>query len=336
MQKTCPIAHGSISSSDNNKLNKWNRDLNLDILHQYDSKTNPLSANFNYRKEVAQLDFEGLKKDLKTLLEDNKEWWPADWGYYGGLMIRLSWHSAGSYRTTDGRGGAKNGNIRFTPLNSWPDNANLDKARRLLWPIKKKYGNKLSWADLIVFAGTIAYEKAGLKTYGFSFGREDVWHPPKEVNWGNEEEWLALSQKRYKNVEDPATLDNPLAAVQMGLIYVNPEGVNGKPDPAKTALHIRATFARMGMNDEETVALTAGGHTLGKCHGNGKVELLGPAPENAAIEDQGFGWVNHLERGIGRNTVTSGIEGAWTKNPTKWDYGYFHMLFNYEWESRKS
>lgn len=266
-------------------------------------------------------------------MTDSQEWWPADWGHYGGLMIRLSWHAAGSYRMADGRGGAGTGNQRFAPLNSWPDNVNLDKARRLLWPIKKKYGNKLSWADLIALAGTIAYESMGLKTFGFAFGREDIWHPEKDVYWGSEKEWLGASRYSDTNRE---SLENPLAAVQMGLIYVNPEGVEGHPDPLRTAQDVRVTFRRMAMNDEETVALTAGGHTVGKCHGNGDVKLLGPAPEAAPIEDQGLGWINKTTRGIGRNTVSSGIEGAWTSHPTKWDNGYFHLLLNYEWEQKKS
>jgi catalase-peroxidase len=273
---------------------------------------------------------------MHALMKDSQDWWPADWGHYGGLMIRLAWHSAGSYRIADGRGGGGCGNIRFAPLNSWPDNANLDKARRLLWPIKKKYGNKISWADLIILAGTIAYESMGLKTFGFSFGREDIWHPEKDTYWGSEKEWLAPSDSRYADVNKPATMENPLAAVQMGLIYVNPEGVNGKSDPLKTAAQVRETFARMAMNDEETVALTAGGHTVGKCHGNGDAKLLGPSPEGADISEQGLGWMNHTKRGIGKDTVTSGLEGAWTTNPTKWDNGYFYLLLNYDWELKKS
>jgi catalase-peroxidase len=317
-------------------MNWWPKALNLDILHQHDTKTNPLGENFNYREEVMKLDFAALKKDMNDLMVDSQKWWPADWGHYGGLMIRLAWHSAGSYRTADGRGGAGTGSNRFAPLNSWPDNTNLDKARRLLWPIKKKYGNKLSWADLFILAGNVAYESMGLKTFGFGYGRPDVWHPEKDIYWGSEREWLAPSDERYTNLENPATMQNPLAAVQMGLIYVNPEGVNGKPDPLKTALHIRETFARMAMNDEETVALTAGGHTVGKTHGNGDAANLGPEPEAADISEQGLGWNNHKTRGIGRDTVTSGIEGAWTTNPTKWDNGYFYMLFNHEWELKKS
>jgi catalase-peroxidase len=314
----------------------WPNALNLDILHQHDKKTNPLGENFNYREELKSLDFAALKKDMHALMTDSQSWWPADWGHYGGLMIRLSWHAAGTYRTTDGRGGGGTGNIRFAPLNSFPDNVNLDKARRLLWPIKKKYGNKVSWADLLVLAGTIAYESMGLKTFGFGFGREDIWHPEKDVYWGPETEYLAPSDHRYEDVKDASTLENPLAAVQMGLIYVNPEGVNGKSDPLLTAQHVRETFARMAMNDEETVALTAGGHTVGKAHGNGDASLLGPSPEGADISEAGLGWMNHSTRSIGRNTVSSGIEGAWTTHPTKWDNGYFDLLFKYEWQLKKS
>ncbi|TSE29870.1 Catalase-peroxidase 1 [Tepidimonas thermarum] len=313
----------------------WPNALNLDILHQHDTKTNPLPG-LRYREAVRQLDVEGLKADLRRLMTDSQPWWPADYGHYGGLFIRMAWHAAGSYRVADGRGGANTGNQRFAPLNSWPDNANLDKARRLLWPIKKKYGNRISWADLMILAGNVAYESMGLKTYGFAFGREDIWHPEKDVYWGAETEWLAPSDARYDDVEKADTLANPLAAVQMGLIYVNPEGVNGQPDPLKTARHVRETFARMGMDDEETVALTAGGHTVGKAHGNGSAANLGPAPEAAPIEEQGLGWMNHTTRGIGRDTVTSGIEGAWTPHPTQWDNGYFELLFGYEWELTKS
>ncbi|WP_165831648.1 catalase/peroxidase HPI [Legionella qingyii] len=329
----CPVMHGGITSSNRSNTDWWPNTLNLDILHQHDTKTNPMGLKFNYREEVKKLDFAGLKKDLHILMTDSQEWWPADWGHYGGLMIRMSWHAAGSYRVADGRGGAGTGNQRFAPLNSWPDNVNLDKARRLLWPIKKKYGNKLSWADLIALAGTIAYESMGLKTFGFGFGREDIWHPEKDVYWGSEKEWLGAARYKDKNRE---SLENPLAAVQMGLIYVNPEGVDGHPDPLRTAQDVRVTFGRMAMNDEETVALTAGGHTVGKCHGNGDAKLLGPAPEAAHIEDQGLGWINKTTRGIGRDTVSSGIEGAWTTHPTKWDNGYFHLLLNYEWEQKKS
>ena len=332
----CPFMHGSATSASMSNADWWPKALNLDILHQQDTKTNPMGAVFNYRDEVKKLDVEALKNDLKALMTDSQDWWPADWGHYGGLMIRMAWHSAGSYRIADGRGGGGTGNQRFAPINSWPDNVNLDKARRLLWPIKKKYGNKISWADLILLAGTIAYESMGLKTYGFAFGREDIWHPEKDVYWGSEKEWLATSDKPNSRYSGERDLENPLAAVMMGLIYVNPEGVDGKPDPLKTAHDVRVTFARMAMNDEETVALTAGGHTVGKCHGNGDAQLLGPAPEAADIEDQGFGWINKTKRGIGRDTVSSGIEGAWTTHPTKWDNGYFYLLLTYDWELKKS
>ena len=330
----CPVMHGGATESSMSNMEWWPKSLNLDILHQHDTKTNPMGKGFNYREAVKTLDFKALKKDLTALMTDSQAWWPADWGHYGGLMIRMSWHAAGTYRTADGRGGAGTGNQRFAPINSWPDNVNLDKARRLLWPIKKKYGNKLSWADLIAYAGTVAYESMGLKTFGFGFGREDIWHPEKDTYWGSEKEWLA--KERYTDANDEASLENPLAAVQMGLIYVNPEGVNGKPDPMKTAQAVRVTFARMAMNDEETVALTAGGHTVGKTHGNGNVKDVGPDPEAAELEDQGLGWMVKNKRGIGRNTVSSGLEGAWTTHPTKWDNGYFHLLLNYEWEIKSS
>jgi catalase-peroxidase len=332
----CPVPHGANTTAESAAKTWWPNALNLDILHQHDTKTNPLGADFDYREELKKLDVDALKADLHKLMTDTQSWWPADWGHYGGLMIRLAWHSAGTYRTADGRGGAGSGSHRFAPLNSWPDNGNLDKARRLLWPIKKKYGNKISWADLMILAGNVAYESFGLKTFGFSFGRVDVWQPEKDIYWGSEREWLAPSDERYGNVEDPSTMENPLAAVQMGLIYVNPQGVNDQPDPLKTAGQIRETFARMAMNDEETVALTAGGHTVGKAHGNGRAENLGPAPEGAGIEEAGLGWMNHKTRGVGRDTVTSGIEGAWTTNPTVWDNGYFYQLFNYEWQLTKS
>ena len=332
----CPVMHGGITSTKASVTSWWPKTLNLDILSQHDTKTNPLDKDFDYREELKQLDVEALKKDLHNLMTDSQDWWPADWGHYGGLMIRMAWHAAGTYRISDGRGGAGTGNLRFAPLNSWPDNTNLDKARRLLWPVKKKYGNKVSWADLMILAGNIAYESMGLKIFGFSFGREDIWHPEKDVYWGAEKEWLAPSDERYDNVDKPSTMENPLAAVQMGLIYVNPEGVNGKPDPMKTAAHIRETFSRMAMNDEETAALTAGGHTVGKTHGNGDAAVLGAEPEAAGVETQGFGWLNPHKSGNGRHTVTSGIEGAWTTHPTKWDNGYFEMLFNHDWELRKS
>ncbi len=334
----CPVMHGALTSSGSANTNAdwWPKSLNLDILHQHDSKTDPMGAAFNYREALKTLDVEALKNDVKALMTDSQPWWPADWGHYGGLMIRMAWHSAGTYRTADGRGGAGHGNQRFAPINSWPDNVNLDKARRLLWPIKKKYGNKISWADLIVLAGTMAYESMGLKTFGFAFGREDIWHPEKDVYWGSEKEWLAPSTAKNSRYSGERDLENPLAAVMMGLIYVNPEGVDGQPDPLKTAHDVRVTFARMAMNDEETVALTAGGHTVGKCHGNGSAKDLGPAPEGAEIEDQGFGWLNKTSRGIGRNTVSSGLEGAWTTHPTQWDNGYFELLLNYDWQLAKS
>ncbi len=333
----CPIMHGANSNASHANLAQawWPESLNLDILHQHDTKTNPLHG-FNYREEVKRLDVAALKKDLTELMTCSQPWWPADWGHYGGLMIRMAWHAAGTYRVADGRGGAGTGNQRFAPLNSWPDNGNLDKARRLLWPIKKKYGNKVSWADLIILAGNVAYESMGFKTFGFAFGREDIWHPEKDIYWGSEKEWLAKSGGEGSRYSGERDLENPLAAVMMGLIYVNPEGVDGKPDPLKTAHDVRVTFARMAMNDEETVALTAGGHTVGKAHGNGDAAHLGPTPEGAGLEEQGFGWINHKTRGIGRNTVTSGIEGAWTTNPTQWDNGYFKLLLNYDWELAKS
>jgi len=336
MTGKCPVMHGGNTAMGTSNVDWWPNALNLDILHQHDTKTNPMGRDFRYREAVKTLDFGAIKKDLHALMTDSQEWWPADWGHYGGLMVRLAWHMAGSYRIGDGRGGGGKGNQRFAPINSWPDNVSLDKARRLLWPIKKKYGNKISWADLIILAGTIAYESMGLKTFGFAFGREDIWHPEKDTYWGAEQEWLAPSDERYGDLDNPATMENPLAAVQMGLIYVNPEGVNGKPDPLRTAGQVRETFARMAMNDEETVALTAGGHTVGKCHGNGKAELLGPNPEAADVEMQGLGWNNPNKSGKGRYTVTSGIEGAWTTHPTKWDNGFFYLLFTYEWELKKS
>ena len=330
----CPFVHGASTSPDTSPLKWWPKRLNLDILHQHDQKTNPYSKDFNYRDEVKSLDFNALEKDMHELMTTPQSWWPADWGHYGGLMIRMAWHAAGTYRVADGRGGAGTGNLRFAPLNSWPDNGNLDKARRLMWPVKKKYGNKISWADLFILAGNIAYESMGLKTFGFSYGRPDIWQPEIDIYWGPEDEIMAPSENRYEDLEDPSTLETPLGATHMGLIYVNPEGVNGKPDPMKTALQVRETFARMAMNDEETAALTAGGHTVGKAHGNGDASKLGKEPEGANIEDQGFGWINPTlnEKGV----VTSGLEGAWTTNPTKWDNGYFDMLFNHDWELQKS
>ncbi len=326
----CPVMHGGNTAIGSDVMEWWPNALNLDILHQHDTKTDPLGKEFNYREEVKKLDFDALNKDLHALMTDSQDWWPADWGHYGGLMIRMAWHAAGSYRVADGRGGAGTGNQRFAPLDSWPDNTSLDKARRLLWPIKKKYGNKISWADLMILAGNIAYESMGLKTFGFGFGRADIWHPEKDIYWGSEKEWLA--KDRYTDANDETSLVNPLAAVQMGLIYVNPEGVNGKPDPMKTAEAVRETFARMAMNDEETAALTAGGHTVGKTHGNGDASLLGPDPEGAPLEQQGLGWHNPNKSGKGRYAVTSGLEGAWTTHPTKFDMGYFDMLLDHEWE----
>ena len=331
----CPVMHGGNTALEGNVMAWWPNALNLDILHQHDTKTNPLK-DFNYRDELKKLDVKALKKDLHDLMTDSQPWWPADWGNYAGLFARMTWHAAGSYRLADGRGGGGTGNQRFAPLNSWPDNVSLDKARRLLWPIKKKYGNKISWADLMILAGNAAYEQAGLKMFGFSFGREDIWHPEIDIYWGSEQEWLAPSENRYENLDDPSTLEDPLAAVHMGLIYVNPEGVNGQPDPMKTAAQVRETFKRMAMNDEETAALTAGGHTIGKAHGNGDADALGPNPEGTELEGQGFGWSNPNMKGLAANAVTSGIEGAWTANPTKWDMGYFDLLFGYEWELTKS
>jgi catalase-peroxidase len=339
MRKTqgkCPVMHGANTNAGASVMEWWPKALSLDILHQHDSKTDPFGKDFNYRDEVKRLDFAALKQDVRALMTDSQDWWPADWGHYGGLMIRMAWHAAGTYRVADGRGGGGRGNQRFAPLNSWPDNGNLDKARRLLWPIKKKYGDRISWADLILLAGTIAYESMGLKTFGFGFGREDIWHPEKDIYWGAEKEWLAPTGAEGSRYSGERDLENPLAAVMMGLIYVNPEGVDGKPDPLRTAHDMRVTFARMAMDDEETVALTAGGHTVGKAHGNGDAARLGPAPEAAGIEAQGLGWMNESGRGVGRNTVTSGLEGAWTTHPTRWDNGYFNMLLNHDWELRKS
>ena len=332
----CPVMHGGHTAVGASNMEWWPNALNLDILHQHDTKTDPMGADFDYREEVRKLDFDALKQDLLALMTDSQEWWPADWGHYGGLMIRMAWHSAGTYRLADGRGGGGTGNQRFAPLNSWPDNVSLDKARRLLWPVKRKYGNRISWADLMILAGNVAYESMGFKTFGFAYGRADIWHPEKDIYWGAEKEWLAPSDERYDSVDDPSTMENPLAAVQMGLIYVNPEGVNGQPDPLRTAQQVRETFARMAMNDEETAALTIGGHTVGKTHGNGDAELLGAEPEAAGVEEQGLGWKNPTGKGMGRDTVTSGIEGAWTTHPTTFDMGYFSMLLDHEWELAKS
>ncbi|MEM8878659.1 MAG: catalase/peroxidase HPI [Pseudomonadota bacterium] len=332
----CPVMHGGNTAADKPVTKWWPEALNLDILHQRGARTNPMDPDYSHRDAVKGLDFEAVKADVKALMTDSQEWWPADWGHYGGLMIRLAWHSAGSYRMGDGRGGAGSGNIRFAPLNSWPDNASLDKARRLLWPAKKKYGNALSWADLIILSGNMAYESMGLKTFGFGFGREDIWGPETDVYWGAEKEWLAPSEERYGDLADASTLENPLAAVHMGLIYVNPEGVNGNPDPLKTAAHVRETFARMAMNDVETAALTCGGHTVGKAHGRGAVNEIGVEPEAAGIEAQGFGWANPGQHGKASDAFTSGIEGAWTQHPTQWDMGYFDYLFDHEWALAKS
>ncbi|MFO7922811.1 MAG: catalase/peroxidase HPI [Bacteroidales bacterium] len=332
----CPVMHGANTETTNSVMSWWPNALNLDILHQHDTKTNPLGENFNYREEFKKLDLDAVKNDLKKLMTDSQDWWPADWGHYGGLMIRMAWHSAGTYRIADGRGGSNTGNQRFAPLNSWPDNVNLDKARRLLWPIKKKYGNKLSWADLFILAGNMAYESMGFKTFGFAGGREDIWHPEKDIYWGAEKEWLEPTKARYSDDQERESLENPLAAVQMGLIYVNPEGVDGNPDPLRTAKDVRTTFRRMAMNDEETVALTAGGHTVGKCHGNGDASILGPKPEEAEPEEQGFGWKNPKGKGHSEDTVSSGLEGAWSSKPDRWNHTYFHLLLNHEWESRKS
>ena len=332
----CPFHQNTAMNATTTKQDWWPKSLNLDILHQHDKKTNPLGENFNYAEEFKKLDLTAVKNDLKALMTDSQDWWPADWGHYGGLMIRLAWHSAGTYRISDGRGGSGTGNIRFAPLNSWPDNGNLDKARRLLWPIKKKYGNQLSWADLMILAGNMAYESMGLKVYGFAGGREDIWHPEKDIYWGSEKEWLATTGSEGTRYSGERDLENPLAAVMMGLIYVNPEGVDGKPDPLKTAHDVRVTFQRMAMNDEETVALTAGGHTVGKAHGNGDAGALGPEPEAGAIENQGFGWMNPKNNGNGADAITSGLEGAWTTNPTRWDNEYFDILLNHDWELKKS
>ena len=333
----CPFhQQGGHSSATDSNTNWWPNALNLDILSQHDKKTNPMDPDFDYAKAFNSLDLEVVKQDLRELINSSQDWWPSDWGSYIGMFVRTAWHLAGSYRKQDGRGGANTGNQRFAPLNSWPDNVNTDKGRRLLWPIKRKYGNKISWGDLIILAGTVAYEEAGLKTFGFGGGRQDIWHPEKDIYWGEEREWLAPTENRYENDQDRKSLENPLAAVQMGLIYVNPEGVDGKPDPLRTAQDMRVTFDRMGMNDEETVALTAGGHTIGKAHGNGKAELLGADVESADVEFQGLGWHNPEGTGNAGNTMVSGLEGAWTTHPTKWDNEYFYLLFTYDWALTKS
>ncbi len=329
-ENKCPITGAMsnvLSGRGTSNRDWWPNQLNIEVLHQHSKASNPMDSDFNYAEEFKKLDLAAVKKDLYQLMTDSKEWWPADWGHYGGLMIRMAWHSAGTYRTADGRGGGGTGNQRFAPVNSWPDNVNLDKARRLLWPIKKKYGNKISWADLMILAGNCALESMGFKTFGFGGGRVDIWQPEEDIYWGKEETWL--DDKRYSGDRE---LENPLAAVQMGLIYVNPEGPNGNPDPVASGRDVRVTFARMGMNDEETVALVAGGHTFGKAHGAGDPKLIGPEPEAAPIEEQGLGWTNRFKTGKGEDTTSSGIEGAWKPNPTKWDNGYFDMLFGYEWE----
>ena len=330
----CPVMHGARAATTfGSRTNKdwWPNQLNLKILHQNAPSSDPMGPEFNYADEFKSLEYQALKNDIFALMKDSQEWWPADWGHYGPLFIRMAWHSAGTYRTADGRGGASTGTQRFAPLNSWPDNANLDKARRLLWPVKQKYGNKISWADLFILAGNCALESMGLKTFGFGGGRADVWEPEEDIYWGSEDTWLG--DKRYSGDRQ---LENPLAAVQMGLIYVNPEGPNGNPDPLASAKDIRETFARMAMNDEETVALVAGGHTFGKCHGAGPADHVGPAPEAAPLEAQGLGWLSSFKSGKGSDTITSGIEGAWTPRPTQWDNGYFDVLFGYEWELVKS
>jgi len=326
----------SIAGGGKSNRDWWPNQLNLRILHQHSSKSNPMGEAFNYAEEFKKLDLAAVKKDLYALMTDSKDWWPADWGHYGGLMIRMAWHSAGTYRMGDGRGGAGSGSQRLAPLNSWPDNVNLDKARRLLWPIKQKYGRKLSWADLMVLAGNCAMESMGFKTFGFAGGREDVWEPEEDIYWGSEEEWLATSDKPKSRYTGDRDLENPLAAVQMGLIYVNPEGPDGNPDPVASGRDVRTTFARMAMNDEETVALVAGGHTFGKCHGAGPATHVGPEPEAAGIEEQGLGWKSSFGSGKGGDTISSGLEGAWKPNPAKWDMGYLNTLFKYDWELTKS
>ncbi|MEM6371013.1 MAG: catalase/peroxidase HPI [Myxococcota bacterium] len=330
----CPFTHGGNTSRAKPVTKWWPKALNVEILHQHDARSNPMDQDFDYREAVESLDVQALKADLRALMTNSQPWWPADYGTYAGLMVRMAWHVAGTYRVQDGRGGASTGNQRFAPLNSWPDNTSLDKARRLLWPIKKKYGNALSWSDLMVLAGNVAYESAGLRTFGFSFGREDIWAPENDIDWGDETEFLAPSEQRYENLDDPASMSTQLAATHMGLIYVNPEGVNGKPDPARTALHVRVTFARMAMNDEETAALTCGGHTIGKAHGSGAA--IGPEPEAAGLESQGLGWMNASQNGLASQAMTSGLEGAWTQDPTSFDMGYFDLLFGYEWALKKS
>lgn len=336
----CPVMHGAlhqpVAGRGTGNRHWWPEQLNLGILHQHQPVSNPMDPDFNYAEAFKKLDLKALKQDLTKVMTDSQEWWPADWGHYGGLMIRMTWHAAGTYRTADGRGGAGTGNQRFAPINSWPDNGNLDKARRLLWPVKQEYGNSISWADLYVLAGNVALESMGFKTFGFGGGREDIYAPEEDVYWGAETEWLATSDKPNSRYSGDRDLENPLAAVQMGLIYVNPQGPDGNPDPIASGRDVRETFKRMAMNDEETVALTAGGHTFGKMHGAGDAELVGVEPEGAPVEAQGFGWLSKHGSGKGGDTITSGLEGAWKPNPTKWDNGYFDMLFGYEWELTKS
>ncbi|TSA11289.1 MAG: catalase/peroxidase HPI [Comamonadaceae bacterium] len=339
IEAKCPLPHAACKSTTAaapSNADWWPDQLKLGILHQHSAESNPMGRDFNYADEFKSLNLDAIVEDLHALMTDSQDWWPADWGHYGGLMIRMAWHSAGTYRITDGRGGAGTGNQRFAPLNSWPDNGNLDKARRLLWPIKQKYGRKISWADLFILAGNVALESMGFKTFGFAGGREDIWEPEQDIYWGAEKAWLATSDKGNSRYSGDRKLESPLAAVQMGLIYVNPEGPDGKPDPVASGRDVRETFARMAMNDEETVALVAGGHTFGKAHGAGDTTLVGPEPEAAGIEEQGFGWINKFGSGHGVHTTTSGIEGAWKPNPTAWDNGYFDMLFGYEWALTKS
>jgi catalase-peroxidase len=339
IEAKCPLPHAArknTTAAASSNADWWPDQLKLGILHQHCAESNPMGRDFNYADEFKSLNLDAVVEDLHALMTDSQDWWPADWGHYGGLMIRMAWHSAGTYRITDGRGGAGTGNQRFAPLNSWPDNGNLDKARRLLWPIKQKYGRKISWADLFILAGNVALESMGFKTFGFAGGREDIWEPEQDIYWGAEKAWLATSDKGNSRYSGDRKLESPLAAVQMGLIYVNPEGPDGKPDPVASGRDVRETFARMAMNDEETVALVAGGHTFGKAHGAGDTTLVGPEPEAAGIEEQGFGWINKFGSGHGVHTTTSGIEGAWKPNPTAWDNGYFDMLFGYEWALTKS
>jgi len=336
MKGGCPVMHGGNTEIGNSPTRWWPKTLNIQILHQHDARSNPMDADYDHREAVKALDFQGVWDEVDRLLTDSQTWWPADWGHYGGLFIRLSWHAAGSYRLGDGRGGAGTGNIRFEPLNSWPDNASLDKARRILWPAKKKFGNALSWADLLVLAGTVAYGNMGLKVYGFAFGREDIWGPEMDINWGNDSEILAPTNERVEDISDANSMDNPFAASHMGLIYVNPEGVNGNPDPAETAKYVRMTFGRMAMDDVETAALTVGGHTVGKCHGGLAAEEVGPAPAGSDVVNAGFGWSDPGFDGKANTAHTSGLEGAWTTNPTKWDNGYLELLFKYEWKAVKS